>query len=254
MPSSLDARALLPSRPPFVERVLMRCAGQCAICRSWSERRVCTDCLGRYATPALRCHSCGLRLPSSPTLARRVQCGRCLKTPPPVERCVAALDYQFPWDTLLQRFKYHLALDLREVLAERLLQALESAGVSAPDFIVPVPLSGQRLQERGYNQAHEIAKSLGRRLRLRVEPELVLRLRDTSAQAQLDLDARAANVRGAFAAEPTRLAEIKGARVAVLDDVLTTGATVFEVARVLRQAGAAEVQAWTLARTPEPGT
>lgn len=254
MPLSSEARPLLPSRPSFVERVLMRCAGQCAICRSWSDRRVCADCLSRYAAPVLRCHSCGLRLPSTPALAKRVQCGHCLKKPPPIERCITALDYQFPWDGLLQRFKYHLALDLREVLAERLLQALEGAGAPAPDVIVPVPLSRQRLQERGYNQAHEIAKSLGRRLRLRVEPDLVLRLRDTSAQAQLDIDARAANVRGAFAVEPTRLTELKGARVAVLDDVLTTGATVFEVARVLRQAGALEVQAWTLARTPEPGS
>ena len=167
-----------PSRPARRARSGRRSARASAdgICRSWSERRVCTDCPGPTRRPALLLPQRGLRLPSSPTLPC-VRAARALasKTPLPVERCVAALDYEFLWDTLQQRFKYQGA-GLARLLAERLLQALESAGYP-PRLHRPSAAFGQRLAERGYNQAHEWPNRLGRRLRLRVEPSLVLRLR-----------------------------------------------------------------------------
>jgi ComF family protein len=249
----MSARPLSTPKPALVERVLMRCAGQCAVCRAWSHQTVCEDCLQRYARPVPRCWTCAARLPLALIGRPHAQCGRCLIEAPPLDRTVAALDYRFPWDGLLQHFKYHQALELRESLLERLNSALTAAEVVEPDWLLPVPLSAQRLRERGYNQSHELAKALARRRGLRCEPEMLLRLKHNERQAGLGLEARAANVRGIFAVEPLRAPRLRGCTVALLDDVMTSGATLFELARVLLQAGVMSVQAWVVARTPEPG-
>ena len=233
--------------------MLLRCAGQCAVCRAWSRQTIREACLALYAPPQPRCWTCAARLPPALTGRRQPQCGRCLHEPPPLDRTLAALDYGFPWDGLLQHFKYRQALELRQSLLERLNSALSAAEVAAPDWLLPAPLSAERLQERGYNRAHELAKALAQRRSLRCEPGMLLRVRQNAAQAGLKLEARSANVRGVFAVEPLKAASLKGASVAVLDDVMTSGATLFELARVLHRAGAASVQAWVISRTPEPG-
>ena len=249
----MPERSLGADKPALVEKVLVRCAGQCAVCRAWSHQTICPSCITLYARPQPRCWTCAACLPPERIGRPRAQCGRCLVTPPPLDRAIAALDYRFPWDGLLQHFKYHQALELRESLLERLNSTLNAAAVDAPDWLLAVPLSEERLRERGYNQAHELAKALARRRGLRCDPDLLLRVRHNERQATLKLDARAANVRGVFAVDPVRATRLRGARIAVLDDVMTSGATLFELARVLRQAGASEVQAWVIARTPEPG-
>lgn len=249
----MPERSLAASKPARIGKVLLRCAGQCAICRAWSHRTICESCLALYARPQPRCWTCAARLPPAFIGRPQAQCGRCLHEPPPLDRTVAALDYRFPWDGLLQHFKYHQALELRESLLERLDSALTAADVDAPDWLLPVPLSDERLRERGYNQAHELAKALARRRGLRCDPDLLLRMRHNARQAGLKLPARAANVRGVFAVEPRRVARLRGTRVALLDDVMTSGATLYEAARVLLQAGVMSVQAWVVARTPEPG-
>lgn len=240
-------------KPPLIGPVLMRCAGQCAVCRAWSHDTVCASCLALYARPQARCWTCAARLPPECMGRPQPQCGRCLVEAPPLDRTVAALDYRFPWDGLLQQFKYHQALELRECLLQRLNAALNAGGVDDPDWLLPVPLSPERLRERGYNQSHELAKALARRRGLRCDPSMLLRVRHNERQAGLKLDARAANVRGVFAVEPLHAARLRGCSVALLDDVMTSGATLYELARVLLQAGAMSVQAWVIARTPEPG-
>ncbi|MDR7268887.1 ComF family protein [Pelomonas saccharophila] len=249
----MPERALSATKPALIEKVLLRCAGQCAVCRAWSHQTICESCLGQYARPQPRCWTCAAKLPLEFTGRPGPQCGRCLHTAPPLDRTVAALDYRFPWDGLLQHFKYHQALELRESLLERLNTALNAAEVEAPDWLLPVPLSVERLRDRGYNQSHELAKALARRRGLRCEPELLLRVRHNAVQAGLKLEDRAANVRGVFAVEPVRAAKLRGSSVALLDDVMTSGATLFELAGVLLQAGVMSVQAWVIARTPEPG-
>lgn len=249
----MPERSLSAPKPALIEKVLLRCAGQCAVCRAWSHQTICEGCLALYARPQPRCWTCAARLPLELIGRPRPQCGRCLREPPPLDRTVTALDYAFPWDGLLQHFKYHQALDLRECLLERLNSALSAADVNAPDWLLPVPMSAERLRERGYNQSHELARALARRRGLRYEPELLLRVRDNERQASLKLDARAANVRGVFTVEPLRLEQLRGTSVALLDDVMTSGATLFELAGVLLQAGVMSVQAWVIARTPEPG-
>ena len=245
-------RPLPTHKPALLERVLMRCPGQCAVCRAWSKPHVCADCLMRYARPVPRCWTCAARLPPALTGRREPKCGACLREPPPLDRTIAALDYAFPWDGLLQHYKFHQAIELRETLLGRLNQALSVAEAEFPDWLLAVPLNDQRQRERGYNQSHELARALARRRKLRCDGELLLRVRDTSQQVQLTRKDRAANVRGAFAVEPTRRQELRGCHVVLVDDVMTSGATLFELARTLRKAGAVNVQAWVVARTPEP--
>ena len=239
-------------KPAWIARLLARCAGQCAVCSSWCHQTVCESCLKRYACPVPRCWACAASLPSEHTPRPQARCGQCLQHPPPLDRSIAALDYRFPWDGLLQHFKYHQALELRDALLDRLDAALTAADAEPPDLLLPVPMADVRLAERGYNQAWELARALARRRGLRCERDLLLRIRHQDSQASLSRDERRINVRGVFAVEPSRWAELHGAKVALLDDVMTSGATLFELARVLRQAGVAQVQAWVIARTPEP--
>jgi ComF family protein len=166
---------------------------------------------------------------------------------------VAAVDYASPWDQLIGRFKFHAALDLGDALADQMMAALARAGQPDPGLLLPAPLSAERLRERGYNQAWELTRRLARRLNASADATLLLRVRHAPAQMGLPLSDRAANVQHAFAVEPRRRGELQGRTVTIVDDVMTTGATVGEISRVLRAAGAARVQVWALARTPAPG-
>ena len=205
----------------------------------------------RYARPVPRCWTCAAHLPPALIGRREPKCGACLRTPPPLDRTIAALDYAFPWDGLLQRYKFHQAIDLRASLVDRLDQSVGVAEAEAPDWLLAVPLNAQRQRERGYNQSYELARALARRRALRCDGDLLLRVRETSRQTQLNAKDRAANVCGAFAVEPGRRKLLQGRHIVLVDDVMTSGATLYELARVLRQAGAANVQAWVVARTPD---
>ncbi|HET7795779.1 MAG TPA: phosphoribosyltransferase family protein [Rhizobacter sp.] len=179
-------------------------------------------------------------------------CGACLTDPPSFDQALAAVDYAHPWSTLIPQFKFHETLDLAPALSALLADAQRRSGALPPPLVLPVPLSPQRLRERGFNQAWEITRRLAHVLHLKADAGLLLRVKDSPHQLALPPEQRAANVRNAFAVEPLRLAELKGRAVAVVDDVMTTGATFGEIARVLKQAGASRVEAWALARTPRP--
>ena len=218
---------------------------QCAVCHDWGTQRVCALCVARFAPVLPRCGRCAINVPAGTGL-----CGTCLTDPPPFERALAAVDYAHPWDGLITQFKFHSALDLGPALAQRLLDTFRRGGDPAPALCLPTPLSAERLHERGYNQAWELARRLARALNCRADPSLLLRVKDTPHQLALAPDQRAGNVRAAFAVEPRRRAELAGATVTLVDDVMTTGATASEAARVLLQAGAARVHVWVVARTP----
>jgi ComF family protein len=220
---------------------------QCALCRGWSGERVCAACRERCAARVPRCVRCALRVPEGVAT-----CGACLAHPPPFDTAVAALDYGPPWDRLVAAFKFHAALDLAAPLARFVADAWRLGGAPRPDRLVPVPLSAARLAERGYNQAWQLARPLARWLGCAADARLLLRIKDTPHQLAFPVERRAANVQSAFAVEPARRAEVRGRHIAVVDDVMTTGATAAEIARVLRQAGAAAVHVWVVARTPAP--
>ena len=219
----------------------------CAVCHAWGAQRVCVDCIARFAPHVARCPGCALEVPVGTG-----RCGTCLTDPPPFAASVAAVDYSHPWDGLIARFKFHAALDLAPALSARLLAAIQRGQAPQPSLLLPVPLSPQRLRERGYNQAWELAQQLGRALHCSADARLLLRVKDGPHQLAFPREQRAANVRGAFAVEPMRFSELRGRSVALVDDVMTSGATATEATRVLLQAGAASVQVWVVGRTARP--
>lgn len=152
------------------------------------------------------------------------------------------------------RFKFNQAPELRLLLVDQLLAAARSVSAPVPQRFLPVPLSDERLAERGYDQAWELARELGRALRVPADPRLVIRRHDARRQASLSRRERLANLRGAFSVAPAQRHLVEDCHIGLVDDVMTTGATVDEVTRTLLDAGAARVDVWVLARTPSPGT
>ncbi len=179
-----------------------------------------------------------------------MRCGECITATPPFVRGVAAVDYAFPWSSLVGAFKFHQALDLTPALAALMSDAVRTAylGQRLPDVVLPVPLSEQRLRERGMNQAWELARRSARALKLPAQHGVLQRAIDTPHLANLPRQDRAQRIRGAFVVPD--VAAVRGRTVALVDDVLTTGATAAEAARTLLAAGAHEVHVWMLARTP----
>ena len=205
------------------------------------------SCTTRFAPPVDRCRRCAAQV--TPNVAL---CGRCVRTPPRFNSAIAAVDYAHPWDRLISDFKYRNGIDLGEALCALLIAAQQRFAGEAPHWLLPVPLGAQRLRERGYNQSWELARRCARRLGCLTDASMLLRIRDTPHQLSLPRERRLANVRGAFAIEPTRRAEVVGRRVALVDDVMTTQATADELSGVLLDAGAESVQVWVIARTPPP--
>lgn len=172
-------------------------------------------------------------------------CGTCLQHPPAFDATVAAFSYAFPADALLRAFKYREQLQIATLVADNLVPAL--AMRPRPDLVIPMPLHPQRLRERGFNQAAEIARHVGNALTIPLAPNAVLRVRHTDPQARLPLDKRKKNIRGAFAATQ----DLSGKKVAIVDDVMTSGASLDELAKTLKAAGAVSVECWIAARTPK---
>lgn len=217
--------------------------GACYLCRGTAppQTLLCTECdaeLPRARAPA--CPRCALPSPDG------ALCGRCLARPPSYDATVAALFYRFPADVLVHALKYRGELALAPLLAALLAPRIPPG--TRPDYLLPVPLSTARLGQRGYNQAGEIARPLAAALGVALAPQLCERSRDTRAQSELPWNERLRNVHGAFRCTHA----LDGAVVAVVDDVMTTGATVEEIARRLKRAGAARVVNWVVARTPAP--
>ena len=223
---------------------------QCEICQCWSAVSLCADCLQRFAPKTVRCSGCALPRYGL-TASDGLRCGACLHEPPPWDGCVAAVDYGFPWDDLIGRFKFGQRSDLAVPLADVLRRALPEASLAnlAKAVITAVPLSDQRLAERGFNQAWELARRIASAVGLPAEPALLLRCRDTPHQVGLDRKARQRNLRQALMAHSDKLGAIAGLDIVVVDDVMTTGITAQAVTLALRQAGAKSVRFWVLART-----
>jgi ComF family protein len=208
--------------------------GACYVCRGQARGLLCGAC--RAELPPLGhalCPRCALPSPGG------ALCGRCLAEPPDYDATVAVLAYDFPADVLVHALKFRGELSLAPFLASLLKEKLTPA--DGADVVIPVPLSAARLRGRGYNQALEIARHLPGR----IDFSSCVRERDAAPQMELPWAERQRNVRGAFRC--TR--SLAGANVAVVDDVMTTGATLGEVARTLKRAGAARVVNWVIART-----
>ena len=218
---------------------------QCAVCRTWPARPICDACVARLAPPVPRCPTCAIPVPEGVT-----RCAECVAHPPPLDACLAACAYEWPWPEYIAQFKFHGNAGWAAPLATLMRSApwVEPA-LEACDLVLPMPLAVARLRERGFNQALELARRLAP---AKVDATLLLRTRETTAQSGLLRAERLLNLNGAFAIEPLRADEVHGRRIVLVDDVMTSGASLFAAAQVLRDGGAAHIGAIVLARTGAP--
>lgn len=177
-------------------------------------------------------------------------CTSCLRDPPAFDATLVVTDYAPPIDQLVLALKFGRQLALAPALSRLLQRALKNAGTAMPDLLIAVPLGTHRLAERGFNQSLEIALPLGRSLGLATDRKCVVRQRETSPQSLLPPDERRQNMRHAFAVTHEALGKIKDRHVAVVDDVMTTGATLNELAATLKRFGAVRVTNLVFARAP----
>ena len=233
-------------------------ASCCEVCRSWPTEPVCQPCTARFAAPLPRCQYCAIPVPLDMSLGLRTHpgvCMDCIVDRPPLDLAFAAVAYAYPWSGLVGRYKFGEQPAWASLFAALLLQTpgvMESlTALDTADWIVPMPLSAQRLQTRGFNQAWQLATALARQSHspARADARLLLRVKDTRPQSQLKRAERLTNVKGAFLVNPLRSAELDGRRVVLVDDVMTSGASLFTAAAALKQAGATHVTALVFART-----
>ena len=218
--------------------------GTCILCEARTHRDLdlCVDCESNLPRVAHPCRGCGLPLGTPAPL-----CGRCIVSPPPFERCFAPFVYAWPIDRLVNDFKNHNHIILGKMLAHAMARAyVEETEIGQfPDTLVPVPLHKRRLRARGFNQSLEIAEVLADASNARLDNRLCRRVKDAPPQKSLTARQRRQNLRGAFVLDRIPYGE----HIAVVDDVITTAATVSEICRLLLAHGAMRVEVIALART-----
>ena len=222
----------------------------CVLCASCIESNiannhaVCKPCLNDLPWhPKTSCPQCGLA-------SSGMVCGSCLNSPPDFDATISVFLYAYPVDTMMQRYKYGSLLNLGDAFGELLAEKIHIENI---DLIIPMPMHRQRLKERGFNQALEIAKVLDKLLcknhKEKLDYKSVERQTLTPPQASLPLKERVKNIKGAFKVNADKLDIIQGKRIAIVDDVMTTGASLNELAKTLKKAGASHVECWVIART-----
>jgi len=219
----------------------------CILCDAVSTQNFCDACFRLLpAVPDNHCPVCLKSLASASLPEHQPQpCGACLSKPPAYDATIAALTYRFPVDALIHALKYHSRLEIAPILAKLLIHHLELLDATEkPDLIIPMPLHPIRLRERGYNQAMEIARHISKELKIKIIPNGCRRTRNTPPQAELPWKLRQENVRNTF--DCTH--DFSGKHVAVVDDVMTTGATLNAMAQQLRKKGTVKISNWIIAR------
>lgn len=217
----------------------VHCQGRLAV----ASHGLCCRC-NRLIQSRAYCGKCGAELPQN-----AMMCGQCLRHEPSWDRLVMAGRYNEPLSTLIHRFKFQQAFWLDRTLARLLLLAVMKArrehGLTLPDVLIPVPLYHFRQWRRGYNQADLIAGWLSKWLKMPCENNLLVRAKHTPTQRGLTAKARRQNLKNAFRVKR----KIPHQRIALIDDVITTGSTLNEIAKLLRKQGVQEIQVWGLAKT-----
>lgn len=225
---------------PAIEFLLL--PATCLLCGGAARRSLdlCLACEDDLPRQLHACARCAIPLPG----ADMPQCGKCIEKCPPQDRSIATFRYEYPLASLVQSFKFDGRQSVGRVLGELFAERLQAN--ASPDFLLPVPLHPSRLRERGFNQAELLAQAIGCRHDLPVRLDVIARLRETDSQSGMSAVERRRNMRDAFSVRQP----VKGASVAIIDDVMTTGSTVAEISRLLKADGARRVEAWVLARTP----
>lgn len=241
-------------QPPDTHPVYiwLKSTQSCQLCSLPSDTSfaLCSACELDLPWQGLRCECCALPLPMAGQ-----RCADCLKRAPAFTRVEAPWRYEFPVDTLITRFKHQANWPLGRLLGELLIRDLHQRfehGLQRPDLLLPVPMARRRFAQRGFNQAGMLARWLSQGLQLPWADRTLLRTRDTTAQQGLDAAERLRNLRHAFTL--ANGAVVAGKHLALVDDVVTTGATANQLAKLLLKAGARRVDVYCLARTPKPGS
>ncbi len=231
----------------LLARVPAALPSSCALCGDDAGEAVCAGCNAQFFTRRRhRCLCCAVPLQD----AAASLCGDCLKRPPAFDATVVAVDYAAPVDQLVLALKFGNRLELAPLFAGMLRDALlREQKLALPVQLAAVPLGPQRLRERGFNQALEIARPLSRALGIALDARMVTRQRDTRAQALLHPDERHKNIRQAFLVSGDAIDRVRGKHVGIVDDVITTGETLNELAATLKRFGAARVTNFVFART-----
>ena len=233
---------------------------RCVFCQESAPigRDICQFCVADLPQSPDACLRCAIPLTTTldkvyglSTISphgRNLSCGRCLRHPPPVQRTLALCHYAYPADFLVQQLKFARQLKYARVMGLLMADAIAASELGQPcdaELLIPMPLSTQRYRQRGFNQATEIARFVAAGLSRNVNEHVLYRKLDQAPQAGLDRSQRRRNIRGAFAVSE----KLGGERCVLIDDVMTTGATAYEAASALVQAGAGAVDLWVFART-----
>lgn len=200
----------------------------------------CEKCYPQLPFHPASCHQCGQILNANLDI-----CGQCLVSPPAYDACFCPFEYEQPIDQLIRQFKYHGRPELAKLLAQILSKEIRDNAIEIPDLLIPVPLHISRLRSRGFNQSLLLCQELGKILDIDTQPKALIKKRKTLPQAELDVKLRNKNLRGSFELKQA----IRYKSVAIVDDVITTGSTVSEIAKVLKRNGVDYVQAWGIAHT-----
>jgi ComF family protein len=225
--------------------------GECYLCQKSADisLSLCSSCITDLAENSCCCSLCATPLNSSaeglldnsPLL-----CGKCQKHKSSFDQVFSPFLYQQDMVKLIHQFKYHGKLFMGKTLAELFLQKYKRYhNAHSPELIIPVPLHLKRLKHRGFNQANEVALYLSKKMSIKLDNTLVERIKLTHTQRGLNLKQRKANLKGAFAKTGKRFTQ---KHIVLVDDVMTTGNTVNEMAKVLKQSGVKQVDVWTIAR------
>lgn len=217
----------------FASRCLL-----CSDCIKNSHLSICQHCISDLPWQVNGCcPQCGIRS------IKGQLCGHCLKSAPAFDFTRSVFNYEYPLNAILQQYKYGNKLIVAELFGKLLADSISPA--SLPDVIIPMPLHPHRLRERGFNQAVEIAKVTGREMKLKLDASICRRTRLSPPQASLPLKQRVKNMRNTFVCD----GQLGGLKVALIDDVMTTGASLNALAATVKKAGASTVECWVLART-----
>jgi len=235
----------------WTRRLSAHLPSSCALCATDCRENLCADCRDRYFDRTrVRCPQCGI--PIGTVASDSGRCGDCMQHSRQFDATVVATDYAAPVDHLVLGLKFGGQLALAPLLGALLHEAIvHQPGLPALPLLTVVPLSMQRLVERGFNQSLEIARPLARALNASLVPALLHRTRETQMQATLPPDERYRNVHGAFVVAGGSTEHLRGQHIGVVDDVMTTGETLDEIAATLKRCGATRVTNLVFARTPK---
>ncbi|HMU63409.1 MAG: ComF family protein [Nitrosomonas sp.] len=231
-----NSNTTLINNRTIIEQLLL--PHRCVLCSIQQQASLCQAC--KTSLPKLDPNCCTLCLTPLPTFTH---CGACLNTPPLWHYIVAGYRYAFPVDVMIQKLKYGLDLTLTPILASFITSKIDRNPL--PDAIIPVPLHPEKMKARGFNQAIEISRYVSKQTGIRVLSDICLRVKNTPSQIELPWKKRQQNVRNAFRCQ----SDLTNKHIAILDDVMTSGATVNALAKEIIKQGATKVSVWVVARS-----